>query len=183
MKSHFMAQQKDKSVLVHWYYSVSEWEEFARKLRKNRHRDIVLESCLVWLLATLIIYFGMDVPLVLSMVISGNIAVVYSVTKYYFRTWLTKWKSDRVREIIIADDTAIVNGKSTVFHGNGKHLRKVDVRENNNINIVEITFERQTRKGSSFEEITIPVPRGRLREAMELQDCLNLRRDVLSLFN
>jgi hypothetical protein len=178
-----MIQEKDKSVLVHWYYSVSEWEEFVKKIQKNRQRDIVLESCLAWMLGTLILYFGVNMSLVLSMVISGNMAVIYGVTKYYIRTWLIKWKGDKMPEIIIADDTAIVNGKSTVFHGNGKLLRKVDVKENNNINIVEITFERQTRKGSAFEEITIPVPRGRLREAMELQDCLNLRRDVLSLFN
>lgn len=178
-----MIKEKEKSVLVHWHYSVSEWEEFVKNNRKKKLKDIVLESCLAWMLGTLIIYFGINMPLVISIVISGNITVVYGVSKYYIRTWLTKWKCDKVPEIIIADDTAIVNGKRTVFQGNGKYLLKVDVKENNNINIVEITFERQTRKGSAFEEITIPVPRGRLREAMELQDCLNLRRNLLSLLN
>lgn len=178
----FMTQEKEKSVLVHWYYSVSEWEDFVKKIRKNKHEDILIQSGLIWVIGTLVIYLYIKVP-VLSMVISLNIAVVYGVVRYFIRTWMTRWKGNKAPEIIIADDTAIVNGKHTVFHGNGKLLRKVDVKENNNINIVEITFERLTRKGSLLEEITIPVPRGRLREAMELQDCLNCRRDVLSLFN
>lgn len=178
-----MIQQKEKSVLVHWYYSVSEWEDFVKKIRKIRQTDLLIESGLIWLASSLVIYFGPGMPLVLSMVIGGNLAIVYGAAKYFIRTWMSKWKGSKVPEIIIADDTAIVNGKSTVFHGNGKFLRKVDVKENSNINIVEITFERLTRNGSIFEAITIPVPRGRLREAMELQECLNLRRDVLSLFN
>jgi hypothetical protein len=178
-----MTKEKEKSVLVHWCYSVSEWEEFVKRDKKNRDRDILVQSGLIWALGTLIIYFALHLPLMLCLVISGNIAIVYGVLKYYIRTWMIKWKSDQMPEIIVTDGTAIVNGNPILFQGNGKYLRKVDVKQDNNVNIVEITFEKQTRKGISFDAIIIPVPRGKLREAVELQDCLNLRRDILSLFN
>ncbi len=85
-------------------------------------------------------------------------------------------------EIVITNGTATVNGKPTVFQGDGKWLRKADIKEMNNINVLEIIYEWKTGKGITFDELRIPVPKGKLREAMELLDCLNLRKDVLSLF-
>jgi hypothetical protein len=83
---------------------------------------------------------------------------------------------------VITNRIANVNGKPIVFHGDGKWLRKVDIKEKNNINVLEITFEWKTGKGITFDELRIPVPKGKLREAIELLDCLNVRREVLSLF-
>jgi hypothetical protein len=142
-----MIQQTEKSALVHWYYSVSEWEEFKRKEK------------------------------------TGIGAIVYGLVTYFLRLCGVKPKNVEIPQTIIWSGNAKINGRSIVFQGYGKWLRKVDIREAKSINILEIIFEKQTPKGIRFDEIRIPVPKGKMREALELQDCLTLRRDILSLFN
>lgn len=178
-----MAQENEKSILVHWYYSIAEWEEFIKKEKTRKEIYILAGSVLVGLVSTALVYFLFDMSGILSVATCAIMAVAYGVSMYCVRFLKIKWKGSKIPEIVIANGTATVNGRPTVFQGDGKCLRKVDVKENNSINILEITFEKQTRKGISFDEIRIPVPRGKLREAMELQDCLNLRREVLTLFN
>jgi hypothetical protein len=183
LKTYFMTQENEKSILVHWYYSIAEWEEFIKKEKTRKEIYILADSILVGLAGAALIYLLFDMSWILSVATCSVIAVAYGVSMSCARFLKIKWKGSKVPEIVIANGTATVNGKPTVFHGDGKCLRKVDVKENNSINILEITFEKQTRKGTSFDEIRIPVPRGKLREAMELQDCLNLRREILTLFN
>ena len=84
-------------------------------------------------------------------------------------------------EISVEGGTVTVNGKSIIFQGNGVWLRKADIKEKDNINILEIAYEWKMGDDVCFDEIKIPVPKGKLREAMELLDCLNLRRDLLAM--
>jgi hypothetical protein len=142
-----MIQLSEKSALVHWYYSISEWQEFKKKEK------------------------------------SGIGALVYGIIIWFSRLWGAKPKNTEIPQTIVWNGVAKINGRSTIFQGKGKWLRKVDIKETKSINIVEIIFEKQTSKGTRFNEIRIPVPKGKLREAVELQACLNLRRDVLSFFS
>lgn len=136
-----MTQEKEKAVLVHWYYSVEEWETFSRSERKKKY--------------------------------GKAIAAVYISIVYCFRTINYRWIMPNRPETVITNGTATINGKPTVFHGNGKWLRKVDIQEKNNLNVLAISYEWNTTKGTRYDELHIPVPKGKLREAMELVDSLD----------
>jgi hypothetical protein len=172
--------QNEQSVLVHWYYSVSEWQEFMNRENKKRNKQILRDSLLIGILGMLILHYIGKISWVVSFIIACNLSILCMGLKYYFRKRAGTWRDKKMPEVTIMDDTAMINGKQLVFHGQGKWLRKADIKEKNNVNVLEITYEWHTRKGAHFDEIRVPVPRGKLREAVELLDCLNLRRTLLS---
>jgi hypothetical protein len=60
-------------------------------------------------------------------------------------------------------------GNDQQYFSSSKHeLRQIDLRHEGFINILAITYGR----GGSNHEIRIPVPKGKLREAIEVQDRL-----------
>ena len=60
-------------------------------------------------------------------------------------------------------------GEEQQYFSSGRHqLKQIDLRHEGNINILSIIYDRE---GGSHE-IKIPVPRGKLREAIEVQDRL-----------
>jgi hypothetical protein len=178
-----MVAAPEKVVLAHWYYSVAEWEQFVLAAHKKAWLDIVLPSLITGCFGLMIIRFFGNASWPASLVISPVIAIVYGVIKYSFRLWKLKWRDKKIPEIEITDYMVIINDKLIVFQGKGKMLRKVDIREENDINILGISYEYQSGDKTSFNELRIPVPRGRLREAIEVQQCLNLRKNLLSQFS
>jgi hypothetical protein len=62
--------------------------------------------------------------------------------------------------------------------GEGQHpfsnpehiLKRVEIRDAGRLNIMEITVERNNTAHAGLHEIRIPVPKGKLREAIALQE-------------
>jgi hypothetical protein len=51
-------------------------------------------------------------------------------------------------------------------------LKQINIQDEGKINVMEISYLQQHPKGISSGEIRIPVPKGKLREAMYVQDKL-----------
>jgi hypothetical protein len=60
------------------------------------------------------------------------------------------------------------------FHNEERHLKRINIRDAGKINIMEITYEKMNSKHPGFTDIFIPVPKGKLREAIELQEKITL---------
>jgi hypothetical protein len=173
----------EKLVLAHWYYSVSEWEHFMRLENKKKQANILFQSLLIGAITFLLIRFALHTHWIKTALISAAITIGFWAMRYYLRTRILIWKAGKIPEIEITDYMAVINDKLVVFQGKGKLLRKVDIKEDNDMNILEISYEWHSGNLASFDELRIPVPKGKLREAMEVQHCLNLRKDLLALFN
>lgn len=78
--------------------------------------------------------------------------------------------SNSFPEITISPEQVSLNGKEMVFKDKTCHLRRVHVRESGNINILEIFYQPDRR---AVKVIRVPVPRGRLRQAFEVQESLS----------
>jgi hypothetical protein len=167
-----MAHEKEKELFIHWYYSVAEWQDFMKLERRKKETPVLVEGLFFSMLGLLINRFGINASWFTSLCISGAIFIIYTLLRYYIRLHTLKWKGVKMPEITITSGIATVNGKSTIFHGDDKWLRKVDIKEVNNLNILEFIYEWRAETGVSFDELRIPVPKGRLREAVEALDRL-----------
>ena len=87
------------------------------------------------------------------------------MVRYLVHKLFTKSKL-RVPQVIITSQQVWVGLNEHPFNSNGCEILRIDIREANNINILEITFERWSGKVQLQGDIFIPVPRGKLKEAV-----------------
>lgn len=163
----------EKTVQVHWYYSVSEWEQFLKQEKKDRKTILLAQSLIIVVLAVVGLYFVAYLSLVLSLVVGIVPGLLYGGISYCQHHHACKWKDARMPEITIMNGIAMINGSQIVFNGGGKHLRKIDITEDHNINILAITYEWKKGERSNFEELKVPVPKGKLKEAVSLVSSLS----------
>ncbi|HEV7781295.1 MAG TPA: hypothetical protein VGO58_08510 [Chitinophagaceae bacterium] len=78
-------------------------------------------------------------------------------------------KAQHIPEIKITRDTVWVNDVHEPFQNDHRQYKEINIREAGNINILEIHYEQAKR----IRGINIPIPRGKLREAFEIQDRLD----------
>jgi hypothetical protein len=65
-------------------------------------------------------------------------------------------------------------GNNEQHFSSGKNqLKQISICESDSVNIMQIIYERHNSRGISSNEIRIPVPRGRLKEAIEVEEKLN----------
>ena len=89
--------------------------------------------------------------------------IFYRVVQYLF---IQTVKS--APQVSITPEKVCVGNDQQYFSSSKHELRQIDLRHEKVINILAITYER----GGSNHEIRIPVPKGKLREAIEVQDRL-----------
>lgn len=80
-----------------------------------------------------------------------------------------------VPEIRIAADRVWVNQVHEPFQNMQRQLREIHIREAGNLNILEIRYE----QGNNIRGIKVPIPKGKLREAFEIQDRLVLDNESI----
>jgi len=155
-------------------------------MKTNRpHRSLThyLISAATGVIIFVILHFSNKTSLTASLAISAGAVLIAALIQYMARLRSFKWKENKMPEVVIVNGTITVNGKSTVFQGNDKWLRKAQLKENDEQNILCISFEWKSGNDIYSDEVNIPVPKGKLREAMELLDTLNLKIDLLTVFS
>lgn len=70
-----------------------------------------------------------------------------------------------VPEIRITTDRVVINNTHQPFSNQDRRLQTISVRESGQVNLLEISYEQGKRK----RNISIPVPKGKLKEAFHLQ--------------
>ncbi len=63
------------------------------------------------------------------------------------------------------------NEQDENFAAGERHFQRVNISDAGRLNVMEIFYE----KGNARQEIRIPIPKGKLREAIEVQEKLLAR--------
>lgn len=85
-------------------------------------------------------------------------------------------RSDRVPEVTITPGKVWINEVHEPFHDGERRFRAIHIRDAGKLNVMEISYDHRER----VSEIRIPIPKGKLREAIALQDRLtNARLQVV----
>jgi hypothetical protein len=156
-------------VLTTWAYSISEWKAFMKWEQKERSSGTLMEAAILVGLGTLAIHFLKGEDWITAFTISIVVGLIYGIVKYIITMSSIKLDEKKLPEVIITNQSVIVNGHMNRFYGNNLWLGKVDIKETKAFNILEITYCWYTRRGETFDEIRIPIPKGSLKEAIYLQ--------------
>jgi len=70
----------------------------------------------------------------------------------------------------ITKDHVWINNSAEPFQNSTRSLRDILIREAGNINVMEISYENGKKTGA----ITVPVPKGKLKEAIEVQQYFSM---------
>ncbi len=86
----------------------------------------------------------------------------------YFLNRLNWRHRKKVPEIKITPEAVWTNERNEIFAEGQRHFQRANIRDAGRLNVLEICYE----DGSTSQEIRIPIPKGKLREAIELQEKL-----------
>lgn len=87
---------------------------------------------------------------------------------HYLLHRITPAGARKTPEIRISHGQVSINNEHERFHEGDRRFRDIHIRDAGKLNVMEICYEYP--EGNN--EIRIPIPRGKLREAMEVQDQL-----------
>jgi len=87
------------------------------------------------------------------------------------------YKDKRVPNIEFNGQWIKISGKQRYFNGPVTELRRVDINDKGPINIMNITYE--NINNSHLSEISIPIPKGKLKEAIDAHERLMNNRTNL----
>lgn len=87
---------------------------------------------------------------------------------YYF----FKRKEAAIPEVTITGQNIWIDDAVESFNDINRHLNKISILDAGNLNILEITFSVLKNGIKKSGEISVPVPKGKLMEAIQLQERL-----------
>ncbi len=90
---------------------------------------------------------------------------------HYIWQRLKPRSNKKTAEIKITPESVWTNERNEPFHEGSRQFQRVSIRDAGNLNVMEICYE----QGASSREIRIPIPKGKLREAIEVQEKLIAR--------
>lgn len=96
---------------------------------------------------------------------------------FFLLQWLRNAKTQEVPEIRIAADRVWINNAHEPFQNSRRQFMEIQISDMGRINVLEIKYVQSDSPGekkSRLCEIKIPIPKGKLREAFELQERLNI---------
>ncbi len=79
-------------------------------------------------------------------------------------------KNKHVPEVRIMADRVWINNTHEPFQNSSRQFREILIRKAGQVNVLEISYEQSNR----IHGIRVPIPKGKLKEAFEIQDRLML---------
>jgi len=72
-------------------------------------------------------------------------------------------------KVTVTSLQVFVGEREYTFRSSQHHLCRIDIREEDGMNIMELTYEWLNNRIPEQREVRIPVPKGRLMEAISIQ--------------
>ena len=81
-------------------------------------------------------------------------------------------KQSTIPEITITNQKVWTNDTGETFSDIKRQVRRIHIRDTGKLNILEITYSVFNNGMTTSDEIFVPVPKGKLKEAIQLQENL-----------
>ena len=76
-------------------------------------------------------------------------------------------------EITIGQGRVSIGNDQESFFNENRQLKRVNIHDAGKVNVLEIAYQRNDLQHTGPAEILIPVPKGKLKEAIQLQEKLS----------
>ncbi len=95
---------------------------------------------------------------------------------YFFYYWFGK-KHPVIPEITITNQKIWRGDTGESFSDVNRHIKRINIRDTGKLNILEITYMVYKNGLSASVEIQLPIPKGKLKEAISIQERLMVKAD------
>ena len=92
---------------------------------------------------------------------------------YYLVHKIFQKRNPKSPTIRITESQVSINNKHQPFHDASRRLQRINIRDAGQLNVVEISYQQSQLPGTAAKEIHVPVPKGRLKEAIDMEEKLN----------
>ncbi|MCX6251256.1 MAG: hypothetical protein NTX61_10955 [Bacteroidetes bacterium] len=173
------AKQMDKILkgegrIAEWHYTPEEWMRFVaadyldeKKAKKNLYVMLVVIGLIVGIVMTVVLQ---------SPVILIGVAGIFAITAIpAFLVPRMRFRKLRhsEAEALIAENGVIVGKMFHLWVKLGASLNKVSINSKEHPNIIEFAYSMPTRNGIQEEVARVPVPEGKMDEALRIVEHFN----------
>lgn len=144
-------------VIAKYQISNSEWNLFYKSEGKSRINSIIIEGLVLALLGTILLRTTRNTSLPFSILFSIGFAIFYGLLKYFLTMKSISANNKQQHEIIVTQNSVIVNGKMNVFRDDSRWLNSIKLIKEKQPMVLEINFGWQTRGGVSNDDLRIPI--------------------------
>jgi uncharacterized membrane protein HdeD (DUF308 family) len=153
----------EKSILIHWTYSPSEWQQYVEKEHiedKSDKKNLFFLVAGISIIAGIILFFIYpDSRLVTLFTILG-IIVVIGITALLSSWAVNRWNKKNSGEIYIAQNGAYFSGRLHIWRGLGTKLTDIKFEDTPNSNRIVVSYSSPNYLTNNFYTVRIPVPQG-----------------------
>ena len=90
----------------------------------------------------------------------------------FFIHWITPKHKRKIPEVMITSANIRIGNKHLFFNNEDHRLKRIEILDAGHINVMEISYDSKHEASLIKNEIKFPVPKGKLREAISLQEKL-----------
>lgn len=161
-------------VMAYWVQGRREWRNFFHWKKQYRKQAgfIFVVALLLVAAGTLLVKWLIKTDGLTSFYIGLLLGIVYGIFKFTIVSATIKAAMVRTKDIIITSTGVSLNGKFNSFAGDSKSIQQVTIIEEANPKILHISYHNSTSKGITTSEIYIPIPKGKLGEAVNVMRLL-----------
>lgn len=163
------------TVLVRWTISPEEWKRFFEWESGERKSSNIIVSICIAVFGSLLLRYTRDATWGVAMAFSGVIALAYGLLSYYFHMSSVGSRGNKNNTVIVTVSSILINNKLNSFHDEDRWMAGVKIVEDADPKIFEVSYEWETRRGVTNDQVRVPIPKGKLGEAVLLMEELKKR--------
>ncbi|MBK6731121.1 MAG: hypothetical protein IPG60_09185 [Bacteroidetes bacterium] len=172
---HSPDQEKNSDILIlgEWIIDAESWKQFIITEKKLRNEDSIYLFIGAIVMGTMGLMAARDVNLITAILFASAIGLIVVWLRRYFAIKNLKMQMLTPRQIVITPTTVFINAQAFTLIGENRYLRKVEMMNKNQQDIIEFTIGWETRKGHTFDELRIPVASSNFTQAENILNYFN----------
>ncbi|HET8964155.1 MAG TPA: hypothetical protein VFM99_09670 [Chitinophagales bacterium] len=171
--SPYQEEKSDTLILGEWTIDAETWKQFILTEKKMRNEDSIYLFIGAIVMGTLGLMADRDVNFITAILFASAIGLIVVWLRRYFALKNLKKEMFAPRKIIITPTTVFINAQAFTLIGENRYLRKVEILNKNQIQLIEFTIGWETRKGHTFDELRIPVASSNFTQAEHILNYFN----------
>ncbi len=165
--------------VIIWQYTPEEWKIFVKWEKKDRKMNAVVTGILVALIGAVFVKLQRDATWGMAVLVATLIGVIYAFMIYLIGMSSLKGFFKKQPEVRITHRVVLINGVLNVFADQDRMVHKISILEKVDPMVLEIVYKFYTARGASQDELHIPIPKGKLGEAVRLVEVLKKVHGIL----
>ena len=170
--SHSHTEPDRGQVMAYWVSCNEEWRSFFRWKQKRRLLYCMLIVLFIIASITGLLYGVLQLNSLTAFITGLSAGAGFGIMRCPIVVAFIRVVLLRTNDVVITSSGVSINGRFSFFNNDVARLQQVQIIDETNPKVLQINFNRLTPRGIIPDQIFIPIPKGRLGEAVKLMSML-----------